>query len=210
MSQRKNSIEKLKNSGPKVLEGLLSGGKDWKDSVPKKENEIVSETQINDILPEEEFENKDKNDRKNGKNRLKFKKDKDEFAKKNTRKSVDKLKIEEPEINSENVLTEEQEKEEKKETKKNEFEELTDKINNYIIETKNKTLTQEQFKKELEKIKEMGGKAGYFLGNAEKYAETRHLNDKEMIVMCGELKEARNELRRLYIEIANKEKIEKK
>jgi hypothetical protein len=87
--------------------------------------------------------------------------------------------------------------------KNKEFEELTEKINIYIKENRNKKTDKKQTREELEKIKEMGDKAGYFLANAELFAKSRRLRDEEIIKMCGDLKNARNELRKLYIEIAN-------
>jgi len=91
------------------------------------------------------------------------------------------------------------------------FEELTVTINDYIASLENKLdkFNEEQAKKELEKIIEMGDRAGYFLGNAEEYAKTRNLDEEKITKLCNELRDARNRLRKTYISIADKAGIKK-
>lgn len=92
------------------------------------------------------------------------------------------------------------------------YPELTAKINEYIAKAEEKinTTNRKKARKELEKIKELGNIAGYFLGKAELFAETRKISDEEMISFCVDLKDARNKLRKLYVKIADKAGIRKK
>lgn len=87
------------------------------------------------------------------------------------------------------------------------YNELTVKINDYILKTEEQfdTINKKQIEEKLQEIFKLGDMAGEFLGNAWGYVQRNKLNQEEQAQFHNrveELKNARNKLRTLYMKLS--------